>query len=45
MGRDQFSFEGIEHIENAIRRRAEDASYIGVWDRTERKTEEPAGRL
>ena len=45
MGRDQFSFEGIEHIENAIRRRAEDASYIGVWDRTERKTEEPAGRF
>ncbi|MFH1468642.1 MAG: hypothetical protein ABIO70_29905 [Pseudomonadota bacterium] len=45
MGREQFSFEGIEHIEAAIRRRAEDASYVAVWDRTERKTEEPAGRF
>ena len=45
MSLDQFSFEGIEHIEDRIRRLAEDASYIAVWDRTERKTEEPAGRF
>ena len=45
MGRDKFSFEGIESIEDRIRKRAEEISYIAVWDRTDRDKEDPVGRF
>lgn len=45
MGRDKFSFDGLESIEDRIRRRAEEISYIAVWDRTDRTKEEPLGRF
>jgi hypothetical protein len=42
---DKFTFEGLTAIEDRLRRRASDIAYIMVWDRTDRKAEEPLGRL
>ena len=45
MGRERFSFEGIESIEKRLRRVAPDVAYLIVWDRTERRDEETLARF
>ena len=45
MGREKFSFESIEPLEDRIRRLDQDAAYIQVWDRTDRTNEQNLGRF
>ena len=45
MSRDDFSFDGIEDIDQRIHALADQLAYMGVWDRTDRRVEEPIGRF
>ena len=45
MGHDKFSFERIEPLQDRIQRLAQDAAYVQVWDRTDRKNEQNLGRF
>jgi hypothetical protein len=45
VGREKFSFESIEPLEDRIRRLDQDAAYIQIWDRTDRSNEQNLGRF
>ena len=45
MGHDKYVFDGIEPVEERIRRLDQDAAYVQVWDRTDRKNEQNLGRF
>jgi hypothetical protein len=45
VGREEFSFDGIDEVEERIREIADQLSYVAVWDRSDRKVEEPVGRF
>lgn len=45
MGHDKYVFEGIEPVEERIRRLDQDAAYVQVWDRTDRSNEQNLGRF
>jgi len=45
VGHDKFSFERIEPLQDRIQRLAQDAAYVQVWDRTDRKNEQNLGRF
>ena len=45
MGREKFTFQGLDPIEKRLKRLAEDVDYITVTDRTDRKHEEMLGRF
>ena len=45
MGHDKYVFDGFQPVEERIRRLDEDAAYVQVWDRTDRKNEQNLGRF
>jgi hypothetical protein len=45
VSREKCSFEGIEGVEEGIRKLAGELAYVAVWDRSDRKVEEPVGRF
>ena len=45
MGHDKYVFDGIEPVEERIRRLDQDAAYVQVWDRTDRNNEQNLGRF
>ena len=45
MGREKFTFQGLDPIEKRLKRLAEDVAYLTVTDRTDRKNEEQLGRF
>jgi hypothetical protein len=42
---DRYVYEGLEAFEKRLRRVAADVDYLVVWDRTERRNEDPLGRF